>query len=73
MVEGVAQRVVTRCVPRNLTDVRLIMIDLGDLVVGVISGGKFEKCLKDDLKKVEEAGHKAIFVVNKIHLFGWSN
>lgn len=43
VVEGLAQRIVKGNVPSNLSDVRLIALDMGALVAGAKYRGEFEE------------------------------
>lgn len=68
VVEGLAQRIVRGDVPSNLSDVRLIALDMGALVAGAKYRGEFEERLKSVLKEVEEADGKVILFIDEIHL-----
>ncbi|KAE9602210.1 putative ATPase, AAA-type, core, P-loop containing nucleoside triphosphate hydrolase [Lupinus albus] len=68
VVDGLAQRIVISDVPRNLSEVSLIALDMGALVVGAKYMGEFEERLKAVLKEVEEAQGKIILFIDEIHL-----
>lgn len=68
VVEGLAQRIVRGDVPSNLSDVRLVALDMGALVAGAKYRGEFEERLKTVLKEVEEAEGKVILFIDEIHL-----
>ncbi|KAJ0436767.1 putative ClpA/B family, AAA+ ATPase domain, ATPase, AAA-type, core, Clp, repeat (R) [Helianthus annuus] len=67
VVEGLAQRIVRRDVPNNLSDVRVVALDMGALVAGATYKGEFEGRLKAVLKEVEEAEGKVILFIDEIH------
>ncbi|KAJ0818529.1 putative ClpA/B family, AAA+ ATPase domain, ATPase, AAA-type, core, Clp, repeat (R) [Helianthus annuus] len=58
VVEGLAQRVLRGDVPNNLSDVRVVALDMGALIAGAKYRGEFEERLKAVLKEVEEAEGK---------------
>ncbi|KAF3782504.1 Chaperone protein [Nymphaea thermarum] len=68
VVEGLAQRILKRDVPSNLSDVRLVALDMGALIAGTEYRGEFEKRLKQVIKEVEDADGKVILFIDEIHL-----
>lgn len=68
VVEGLAQRIMRGDVPNNLTDVKLIALDMCALVAGEPSEGKFEERLKSVLKEVEDAQGKVVLFIDEIHM-----
>ncbi|MCH95645.1 chaperone protein ClpB1-like, partial [Trifolium medium] len=68
VVEGLAQRIVKGDIPRDLSDVRLIALDMGALVAGAKYLGEFEERLKTVLKEVEDAEGKVVLFIDEIHL-----
>jgi ATP-dependent Clp protease ATP-binding subunit ClpB len=69
VVEGLAQRIVKGDIPRDLSDMRLIALDMGALVAaGAKYMGEFEERLKTVLKEVEDAEGKVVLFIDEIHL-----
>ncbi|KAL7192245.1 hypothetical protein ACSBR2_024145 [Camellia fascicularis] len=73
VVKGLAQRIVKGDVPSNLVDVKLIILDIEDLVAKANSIQEFKECLKSVMKEGEEAKRKVIMIVDKIHIAFGSN
>lgn len=68
IVQGVAKRIARGDVPSNLGGVRLIALDMHDLIVGVKYGRTFEERLEVVLKDVARARGKVIVFIDEIHL-----
>ncbi|GAU41347.1 hypothetical protein TSUD_390330, partial [Trifolium subterraneum] len=68
VVEGLAQRIVKGDIPRDLSEVRLIALDMGALVAGAKYMGEFEERLKTVLKEVEDAEGKVVLFIDEIQL-----
>jgi ATP-dependent Clp protease ATP-binding subunit ClpC len=66
IVEGLAQRIVTREVPENLKGKNLYTLDLGALVAGSRYRGDFEERLKKVLKEIKSRGDIILFI-DEIH------
>ena len=65
IVEGLAQRLVTGDIPRNLLDKRLLMLDMGTLVAGTMYRGQFEERLKQVIKEIKDS--TSILFIDEIH------
>ncbi len=66
IVEGLAQRVVSKDVPENLQGKNLYTLDLGALVAGSRYRGDFEERLKKVLKEIKSRGDIILFI-DEIH------
>ena len=67
IVEGLAQRIVSRDVPESLRDRKLFALDMGALVAGAKYRGEFEERLKAVLKEVTDAEGQIIMFIDEIH------
>ena len=67
IVEGLAQRIVNKDVPRSLENKLIRILDLGLLLAGAKYRGEFEERIKNILKKVKESDGKIILFIDEIH------
>jgi ATP-dependent Clp protease ATP-binding subunit ClpB len=67
IVEGLAQRIVSKDVPESLRDRRVIALDMGALVAGAAYRGEFEERLKGVLKEVSDARGAIILFLDELH------
>src|SRR5437867_6969178 len=67
IVEGLAQRIISRDVPESLRDRRVIALDMGALIAGAAYRGEFEDRLKGVLKEVAEAQGTIIMFLDELH------
>jgi ATP-dependent Clp protease ATP-binding subunit ClpB len=67
IVEGLAQRIVSKDVPESLRDRRVIALDMGALIAGAAYRGEFEERLKGVLKEVSEAQGTIILFLDELH------
>jgi ATP-dependent Clp protease ATP-binding subunit ClpB len=67
IVEGLAQRIVSKDVPESLRDRRVIALDVGALVAGAAYRGEFEERLKGVLKQVSDAQGTIILFLDELH------
>ncbi len=67
IVEGLAQRIVRRDVPKSLEDKQVVVLDLGALVAGAKFRGEFEERLKAVLKEVTGAAGSIILFIDELH------
>ncbi|BAT72458.1 ATP-dependent Clp protease ATP-binding subunit ClpC [Thermosulfidibacter takaii ABI70S6] len=66
IVEGLAQRIVSRDVPEDLLDMRVIALDLGAIVAGTKYRGQFESRMKAIIKEAA-AGDDVILFIDELH------
>ncbi|XLQ12260.1 MAG: ATP-dependent chaperone ClpB [cyanobacterium endosymbiont of Epithemia adnata isolate EadnSB Bon19] len=67
IVEGLAQRIISRDVPESLRDRKLIALDMGALIAGAKYRGEFEERLKAVLKEVTDSQGEIIMFIDEIH------
>jgi ATP-dependent Clp protease ATP-binding subunit ClpB len=67
IVEGLAQRIVSKDVPESLRDRRVIALDMGALIAGAAYRGEFEERLKGVLKEVSDAHGAIILFLDELH------
>jgi len=67
IIEGLAQRIVTRDVPENLKDKKIYSLDIGLLLAGAKYKGEFEERLKTVVKEVGESDGQIILFIDEIH------
>ncbi len=67
IVEGLAQRIVSKDVPERLSERRVIALDIGALIAGAAYRGEFEERLKGVLKEVSDAQGTIILFLDELH------
>ncbi|KAG5301618.1 heat shock protein CLPA [Histoplasma ohiense] len=68
VVEGLARRIVNADVPANLSNCKLLSLDVGSLVAGSKYRGEFEERMKGVLNEIEESKDTIVLFVDEIHL-----
>ncbi len=66
IVEGMAQRIISREVPQLLYDKRVISLDLGAVIAGTKYRGQFEQRIKAIMKEITQATSVILFI-DEIH------
>ena len=66
IVEGLAQHIISKKVPSNLSDKKIFTLDLGALVAGSRYRGDFEERLKKVLAEIKDNGEIILFI-DEVH------
>ena len=67
IVEGLAQKIISRDIPESLKDKELIALDLGSLVAGTKYRGEFEDRVKALLRELQAAAGRYILFIDELH------
>ena len=67
IVEGLAERIISRDIPENLMNKKLLSLDLGAMMAGAMFRGQFEARLKAILKAVKDANGEIILFIDELH------
>lgn len=67
IIEGLAERIVSKDVPESLKDKRLLELDLGQLVAGAKYRGEFEERLKAVINDVAKSDGQIILFIDELH------
>ena len=67
IVEGLAERIISRDIPENLQNKKLLSLDLGAMMAGAMFRGQFEARLKAILKAVKDANGQIILFIDELH------
>lgn len=68
VVEGLAQAIVAKKVPKALRDCRLMEVDIGAMVAGAKYKGEFEERFKSLMSEVIKTAGKVILFIDEIHM-----
>ena len=66
VVEGLAQLMLTEEVPEGMQDVRLLSLDMTNMIAGTKFRGEFEERVRNCLQEVTDAGNIILFI-DEIH------
>ncbi|MFM9086098.1 MAG: ATP-dependent Clp protease ATP-binding subunit [Acidimicrobiia bacterium] len=67
VVEGLAQRIVNGDCPEQMKDVRIVALDVGQMLAGAKFQGEFEERLKAVIREVSAAAGRVILFIDEIH------
>jgi ATP-dependent Clp protease ATP-binding subunit ClpC len=67
IVEGLAEKIVSKQVPESLTDKRILELDLMGILAGASHRGEFEERMKDLIEEVKASQGKIILFIDEIH------
>ncbi len=67
IVEGLAQRIVSKKVPEPLLDKKILQLDLLSVIAGASHRGEFEERMKKIIEKVKESNGRIILFIDEIH------
>jgi ATP-dependent Clp protease ATP-binding subunit ClpB len=67
IIEGLAQRIVSRDVPEGLKEKQVVALDLGALIAGAKFRGEFEDRLKAVLKEIQAKEGQIILFIDELH------
>ena len=67
IVEGLAQRIISKDVPETLQNKELLVLDISNIVAGAKYRGEFEERLKNIIKEIEKDPDKYIIFIDEIH------
>ena len=68
IVEGFAQAVIDKAVPKVIQDVKVMEVDMGGMVAGAKYKGEFEERFKALISDVVKSAGKVILFVDEIHM-----
>ena len=67
LIEGLAQRIVNKDIPKSLEDKEIRILDLGLLLAGAKYRGEFEERLQSVLKEINKENGSIILFIDEIH------
>ncbi len=67
IVEGLAQKIVSKQVPEPLLDKKVLQLDLMSILAGASHRGEFEERMKNLIEEIKTAQGKIILFIDEIH------
>jgi len=67
IVEGLAQKIVSKQVPEPMLDKRILELDLMSMIAGASHRGEFEERMKNLIEEIKASQGKIILFVDEIH------
>ncbi len=67
IVEGLAQKIVSKGVPESLLNKRILQLDLMNIIAGASHRGEFEERMKDLIEKIKASQGQIILFIDEIH------
>ncbi|KKP38014.1 MAG: hypothetical protein UR27_C0001G0066 [Candidatus Peregrinibacteria bacterium GW2011_GWA2_33_10] len=67
IVEGIAQRIVTGNIPKNLLNKRIIELSLNSIIAGAAKRGEYEERLEKIINEVNQSNKSIILFIDEIH------
>jgi ATP-dependent Clp protease ATP-binding subunit ClpA len=68
IVEGFAQAVIAKEVPKSLEDIKVLEVDMGAMVAGAKYKGEFEERFKALISDVVKTAGKVVLFIDEIHM-----
>ncbi len=67
IVEGLAQKIITKEVPEPLLNKRILQLDLMSILAGASHRGEFEERMKDLIEQIKASNGQIILFIDEIH------
>jgi ATP-dependent Clp protease ATP-binding subunit ClpB len=67
IVEGLAQRIISKDVPETLQDREILILEISTLIAGAKYRGEFEERLKNILREIEKQPDRYIIFIDELH------
>jgi len=67
IIEGLAQKIISKEVPESLLNKRILQLDLMSILAGASHRGEFEERMKDLLEQIKGSNGQIILFIDEIH------